>query len=74
MKKNNFKKTGVVYYSPQMIHYIESITKEDNEGIKFKEIIRYIFDFVTDSNVTYGLISDDEAKCLKELTLNCNEI
>ena len=74
MNKNNFKRTGVVYYAPEMIRYIESITKEDLEGIKFKEILRYILDLVSDINVTYSLISDDEAKKLRELTLKYNVI
>ena len=75
MIKNKFLKTGVVYYSPEMICFIESVTKEDNEGLKFKEILRYIFDLVTDTTANnYCLISDDEAKSLKELTLKYNEV
>lgn len=75
MRKNNFLKTGVVYYSPQMIRYIESVTKEDNEGLKFKEILRYVFGLVTDTtDSNYSLISDEEAKSLKELTLKYNEV
>lgn len=74
MKKNNFKKTGVAYYAPEMVRFIESITKNDDTGMKLKEVLRYVLSMVSDGDVVFNLMSDEEAKELRELTAKYNEL
>ena len=74
MKKNNFRKTGVAYYAPEMVRFIESITKDDDTGMKLKEVLRYVLSLVSDGDVTFNLMSDEEAKELRELTAKYNEL
>lgn len=74
MKKNDFKRTGVAYYSPEMVRFIEKITKDDDTGMKLKEVIRFVFDAVSNGDVTFNLMSDDEAKEMRELTSKYNEL
>lgn len=74
MKKNNFRKTGVAYYAPEMVRFIESITKDDDTGMKLKEVLRYVLSLVSDGDVVLNLMSDEEAKELRELTAKYNEL
>lgn len=67
MKKNDFRRTGLVRYNHELIMYMEEIAERDSDGTKFVEALRYVFSLCEGSEFQINSLSSDEANKLREL-------